>query len=392
MEQVQNKKVAKTAAYYVGFIALGMSFASLGPTLPGLAQNTNSLLSEISWLFFSHSAGYSISSLFGGRLYDRILGHPIIAVSLAIVTLTMAVIPLVPWLWILTAVFFIRGLASGAIDVGGNTLLVWVHGDRSGPWLNLLHFFFGFGGLAAPAIVAQSLTLKGDIAHAYWVIAAFAIPVTIWMSLLESPHIGTVKKERGLQSSKVTMVALITLFFFLHVGVQVSYSGWIYTYAVQKGILKDAQAAYLTSLFWGAITVGRLAAVPISSRVAPLRILTGNLAGCLIGAGLLLLFPDRRQVLWLSTFLMGFSLASMFPVSILFAERCMHISGKVVGVFLVGANTGGMVLPWIIGQRFERGGPRVLSETVLLAIAGAFVVLLFMSIKASGFQSSQGKR
>jgi FHS family Na+ dependent glucose MFS transporter 1 len=389
MEQVQRKKAFKTAAYYVGFVALGMSFASLGPTLPGLAKNTNSLLSEISWLFFSHSAGYSISSLFGGRLYDRISGHPIIAVSLAIVTLTMAVIPFISWLWVLTAVFFVRGLASGTIDVGGNTLLVWVHGDRSGPWLNFLHFFFGVGGLAAPAIVAQSLTLEGDIAYAYWAIAAFVLPVMIWMSLLESPHIGTVEEKRGLQSSKAIMVALITLFFFLHVGIQVSYSGWIYTYAVQKGILKSARAAYLTSLFWGAITVGRLATVPISSRVAPLRILAGSLAGCLVGAGLLLLFPDRRQVLWLSTFLMGFSLASMFPVSILFAERCMHISGKVVGVFLVGANTGGMVLPWIIGQRFERGGPRVLSETVLLAIAVAFVVLLFMSLKASGLQGSR---
>ena len=391
MEKEQRKTV-RTVAYYVGFIALGMSFASLGPTLPGLAQNTNSLLREISWLFFFHSAGYSISSLFSGRLYDRIPGHPIIAASLATITITMAAIPLVKWLWVLTAVFFIRGLASGTIDVGGNTLLVWVHGERSGPWLNLLHFFFGVGGLFAPVIVAQSLVLQGGIGLAYWIIAAFVFPVAIWTLCIVSPRIKTAREETELRSSRVTMVALVTLFFFLHVGVQASYSGWIYTYAVQKSILQNARAAYLTSLFWGAITAGRLAAVPISSRVAPSRILMGNLTGCLVSAGLLLLFPDDREVLWVSTFLMGFSLASMFPVSILFADRYMHISGKVMGVFLVGANSGSMVMPWIVGQRFERSGPGVLSETALLAIVGAFIVLLFMSVKVSGFKRSNGEQ
>jgi len=41
----------KTAGYYAAFIALGSVSASLGPTLPGLAQNTGSPLAHISLLF-----------------------------------------------------------------------------------------------------------------------------------------------------------------------------------------------------------------------------------------------------------------------------------------------------------------------------------------------------
>jgi len=392
MDEEKKNKAVKTFAYYIVYIALGLAFASLGPTLPGLARNTNSTLREMSWLFFSHSAGFTISSLLIGRLYDRAPGHPIMAVSVLLIAVTMAVIPLVPWLWILAAILFLRGLASASIDVGGNTLLVWTHGDRSGPWITGLHFCFGLGGFLSPIIVAQSLLLRNDIAPAYWVMAAFALPVTFWLPWIKSPRIGAVTEEASMRSSRVTMVVLISLFFFLHVGAEIAYSGWISTYAIQKNILKEAHAAYLTSIFWGSITVGRLATIPFSSRVTPGKILMSNLIGCLISTGLLLLFPGSRGVLWFSTFLMGFSMASMYPVSILFADRCMKINGKVVGIFLVGANTGGMVIPWIIGQRFETAGPRVLGETMLLSIAVAFIVLILMIVKMAGLQRSRGEQ
>jgi FHS family Na+ dependent glucose MFS transporter 1 len=387
----EQKKVVKTAAYYIGFVALGMSFASLGPTLPGLARNTKSMFNEISWLFFTHSAGYSISSLFGGRLYDRFRGHPLMAGSLGVIVVAMATIPLFSRLSLLAAVFFVRGLASGSVDVGGNTLLIWVHGDRSGPWLNLLHFFFGTGGLLAPVVVAQSLLVNGDIATAYRAIAAFVLPVAIWTACIESPGIVAAPDDSRPRSARAAITAVITFFFFLHVGIQTSFSGWISTYAIEKGILNEAGAAYLASLFWASLAAGRLAGVPISLHAGPFRILAGNLCGCLLGAGLLFLFPDSRTVLWLGTFLMGFSLASMFPVSILFARRFMHITGSVMGIFLVGANFGSMVIPWAIGQLFERRGPRVLSGFLLVLVAAAFVVLLVMQMKASGTQKEQAR-
>ena len=383
MDTEKKSKTIKTIAYYAGFLALGMSFASLGPTLPGLARNTSSMIGQIGWLFFTHSAGYSISSLFGGRLYDRFRGHPLLVWSLGTIVATMAVIPLISGLPFLAAVFFIRGLASGVIDVGGNTLLVWVHGDRSGPWLNMLHFCFGAGGLLAPVVVAQSIVLQGGITPAYWIIGAFALPVAVWTALIRSPRIIPASDEPGLRSARMTLAALITLFYFIHVGIQTAYSGWISTYAIEKGILNEARAAYLVSLFWFAITAGRLAAVPVSARVAPSRILAGNLSGCLVAAGMLFFLPDSKVVLYASTFLMGFALASMFPVSILFAGARMHITGSVVGIFLVGANTGSMVIPWVVGRLFEQAGPRALSGLLLVVVAAGFFVLLFMHTSAA---------
>ncbi|NJN94713.1 MAG: MFS transporter [Anaerolineales bacterium] len=146
---------SKTAAYYLAFVALGLTSATLGPTLPNLAEHTRSNLREISYLFTARSLGYLIGSFLGGRLFDRKPGHPVMALMLVGMVAALVVIPLIPALWLLIAVMLFLGLVEGAVDVGGNTLLVWVHRHRVGPYMNGLHFFFGVGAFLSPLIVAQ---------------------------------------------------------------------------------------------------------------------------------------------------------------------------------------------------------------------------------------------
>lgn len=67
---------------------------------------------------------------------------------------------------------------------------------------------------------------------------------------------------------------LTELLFFAPQG---SYTGFVYTYAVGPPMsLTHKMAGYLTSVFWAAITVGRLAAIPLSYCVKPVRLLTFN--------------------------------------------------------------------------------------------------------------------
>ena len=101
-----------TCAYYAAFIALGLIAGSLGPTLTGLADNTNALLSEISVIFTTGSLGYLIGSFLAGRLYDRVPGHPLMVSALFIISAMLALTPLVPILWLLAAVLLISGVAA----------------------------------------------------------------------------------------------------------------------------------------------------------------------------------------------------------------------------------------------------------------------------------------
>jgi FHS family Na+ dependent glucose MFS transporter 1 len=145
------------------------------------------------------------------------------------------------------------------------------------------------------------------------------------------------------------------------------------------GLSGATLAAYLTSAFWGALTLGRLLAIPIAARWRPRAILSGDLVGCLVSLSVILLWSKSLVAVWLGTFGMGLSIASIFPTTISLAERRMPITGRVTGWFFVGASVGGMTLPWVIGQLFESIGPRVTMFTImagLIAAVGVFALLI----------------
>jgi fucose permease len=379
-------KISKTIGYYLTFIALGLGGAILGPTLPDLAENTQTPLSGISFLFTAHSLGYLLGSIQSGRWYDRKPGHRIMTIGLMLLAAMLALVPLIPLLWLLTAVWLILGMAASTLDVGGNTLLVWVHRQQVGPFMNGLHFFFGVGAFLSPIIVAQVMLTRGNLTWAYWVLALLVFLPVFWLIRLPSP---THESSSGYDNSRRVsplLLGLLVLFFVLNVGGEMSFGGWIYTYAVKAGLSSETAAAYLTSAFWGALTLGRLLSVPLAARLRPQIIMFGSLLGCLISVSVILLWSQSVTAVWLGAVGMGMSIASLFPGTFSLAERYMAITGRVSGWFLAGASLGGMSLPWLIGQLFERVGPQVTMVAILIdftVATGVFIVALFLLTRLS---------
>lgn len=71
-ESHPDGRLTKTLAYYGAFIGLGLALASLGPTLPGLAELTGASLSALSTIFVARSAGYLSGAMLGGRLFSTL--------------------------------------------------------------------------------------------------------------------------------------------------------------------------------------------------------------------------------------------------------------------------------------------------------------------------------
>jgi len=375
-----------TAGYFGAFVAVGSATAVLGPTLLRLAEGTGSQLSQAGFLFTAMALGYLLGSLLGGRLYDRAPGHPVMAAALLVMAAMMAAAPAIPRLWLLALVVILLGIAGSMLDVGGNTLLVWVHGRRVGPYMNALHFFFGLGSTLAPIVVAQAMQRSDEIAGAYRLLALLILPAAVWLWRVPSPQAPAQRagepegQPRSPASTRRLLILLVAL-FFLYVGAEVGFAGWIAPYAVRLGLADEATAAYLTSAFWGALTVGRLLSVPLAARVRPSRILLADLLGCLASIGVLLLWPGSAAA-WLGACGLGFSMASVFPTLIALAERRLIITGRITGWFLSGSSVGGMTLPWLMGQLFEAQGPRSAMTVVgggLLAALGVFGLLMFHS-------------
>ena len=357
--------------------------ASLGPTLPGLAQNTGSPLAHISLLFAARSSGYLAGSLLGGRLYDRTAGHPVMGCSLLVMAAMMSAAPLLTQLGVLACAIFALGMGEGALDVGGNTLLVWVHQEKVGPFMNGLHFFFGVGAFLSPLIVAWAMPDDGAIARAYWTLALLQLPAALWLLRLPSPSGHTASGDASSKRSNGRLVALIVLFFFLYTGAEVAFGGWIYSYAVGLRLGSHAVAAYLTSAFWGALTVGRLLAVPVALRFPPRSVLLADCVGCLVSFAILLVGSHSLVATFVGTCGVGLSMASIFPAALSLAQARMRITGRVTGWFFVGASGGGMTLPWFIGQFFDAVGPRATMVILFIDMTAAMTVLAVLTFRSA---------
>ena len=370
-----------TVAYYVSYIALGLSLAATGPNLSRLAEQTGSVLSEISYLFTAISLGYMAGAALGGRLFDRIKGHPALAVMMLVIAVFLVLVPLANVLWMLIVVMFVLGAVQSALDVGANTLLTWIHQDNLGPYMNALHFFFGVGAFLSPILVAQMAISGGGILWTYWTLSLLMLPVAIWFAVVPSPPIRPALVEESGQTDRL-LILLIVVAFFLTVGVEVGFAGWIFTYAVNLDLANETWAAYLTSAFWGSFTVGRLVGIPIAARFRPQSILMVDLLGCVLSVGIILLWPASSVVLWLGAVGLGFSLASVFATLLSLAGEYLHITGKITGWFFVGTSSGAMMIPWMIGQLFESWGANVtmvvLMGNLILGLGTVLMIMLYI--------------
>jgi FHS family Na+ dependent glucose MFS transporter 1 len=374
-----NQKHIITTAYYLAFILLGLSIGAEGPTLLQLAENTSSELDQISSMFIFGSLGYLLGSYISGRIYDRVSGHQVMTGVLVLIGITIALVPVATSLWMLLLIVLILGLAKGALDVGGNTLILWVHNEKVDPFMNGLHACFGVGAFIAPLIVARALTLTDNIYWVYWTLAIAAFPIAAFIWSLPSPSPRLTPEEHKDTPLPFLPVAIMVLCFILYVGAEVGYGNWIYTYAFKLGLGSGVEAAYLTSAFWGSFTLGRLIAIWISTRVRPLAILYSDFAGCLVSLGLILLFRESSTILWIGTILLGASMASVFPTLLTLSEERMHVTGTLAGWFLMGGSIGSMTLPWGIGQSFARMGAGTMIVIVFTAVVLNLLALIIFT-------------
>jgi fucose permease len=377
-----TRRIASTVAYYAAFVGLGLISASLGPTLPALAEQTQTALREISFLFTGRATGYLIGSLVGGRVYDRMPGHPVLGVALLVMAAGMFATPLLPNLWPLAGVLLLIGIAEGTLDVGGNTLLVWLHRAKVGPYMNALHFFFGLGAAITPLVVAWALAATGGIRWAYWLLGLYAIPVALALFPLKSPVAEHTEQQAAPEPINLRLVGLVALFMFLYVGAEVGVGGWLYTYAVALKLASETSAALLTSVFWAALTVGRLLAIPVAAFVRPRIILTADLAGVVASIALMVVGAGAPWTVWAGAAGAGLFMASIFPTIITWAGRRMRVTGAVTGWFFVGSSTGSMSIPWLIGQLFDAYGPHATMITILICTLLACAV--FAAMMAAG--------
>lgn len=381
----KEQKLGIAAAYYAAYVLLGLMLTAIGPALDALKKQSSSSTEAIALLFTASSLGYITGSLLAGRWYARLAGHRVLTAALLYMCLLTVAIPWLGSLWLLMVVFALIGISLGLIDVGGNTLMVWLYRQDVPPYMNALHLFFGLGAFSGPLVIDRFAVATGNAATTFWLFAGLMVPVALWLARLPSPDrpLEGEPAAGGLRSLRrhFWLIGLIALFFFMHMGAELAFGGWIFSYA-EEAIGSETTARIVNSAFWGGLVIGRLISIPLAWRLSPRGMLQVDLVGAAASLGLIILLPDWTPALWIGTIGFGVFVASMIPASFNFAAERMPITSQVSSAFLVGGSLGSMLLPWVVGQLFDSQGRLWTMYVTGMAVVAA--ALLFGTMLASG--------
>ena len=367
---ISAKRPTAGWVYLAVFIAIGLSLSMLGPSLTYLRERAHVSKGEIGALFVAQAIGYLSGSLLSGRIYDRGLGHRALATALFGLVGAVALIPQFTSVAALAVPFASIGVVVGIADVGCNTLVVWYsRGSGSTRLLNALHLFFGIGALASPLVVDRSLALSHGLSLFAVVLCAYTAVMAVIVLLHQAPIPFAVGSEPTATATQtpVRVLTVISVFFFLYVGVEFGFSGWLKTYAEGIHLPGASAPTLLNTAFWVSFTVGRLLAVMLAARIRSGTMLAGS---CTLTVGLLAVMVvadgDATWV-WITTVLIGFAIAPQFATMIAYAEEHIALSGRSTSWFVSGAGLGSLVLPFVIGQMLDQSGSSAMPLAVFVA-------------------------
>ncbi len=389
MTFVRTDATRWTLMYYLLFICLGLSVGLVGPTLPSLAEQTQTRVGETgALLLLIGPLGGLLGTLLGSRIFDRVRGHRALGIAQLISAALIALYPLLPSIWLLSVAVIVKGIADGFVNTGVNTSLVWTHQEKSSPYMNGLHFCFGLGAFLAPFLVAQLLEIAGGYRWAYWALATLGGLAGLGLLTLKrnprhTPSTPTVKETAH---TNYPLVVAAMLFLFFYVGAEITFGNWIYTYASSLGLADVVMAAYLTSAFWLLFTIGRLISIPLATRLKPQYMIGAALIGCLSVLSTVLILPASSTLVWILAAVLGFCMAPIWPSGFTLAGRSVKLTARVSGIILLGDSLGGMILPSLMGKVLDDTGPQALMYLVfgsLIFNLVSFIAILRLRQTAS---------
>lgn len=365
------------------FLALGLVTAAPGPALPELAERTNSSLTAVGGLYTAIFLGALFSILAAGALSDRFGQVPVLLAGALLTGLGTLAYTFTGSLPAMLALAFMTGMGHGAVDIATNVLIARAYAGRSITALNVLNLFFGVGAMAGPAVAAVTMGMGQTGLSGLWLGGGLMLTAALLVPLLprlsagesETPQPAAASGRLVLRSAMAWATGLMLL---LYVGVENGLAGWATTYLTETTTLDSARAAWVTSGFWMALTVGRLAAAALGTRLAPGSLLRLFLTVSVAGGALLVLSTGSAWLSVASVLLLGFSFGPVFPTAVgIITNAFPQAPGTASSLVIAMGSMGGMLLPLLQGAVLEGAGPRA---SMGLVTAGTLGMLLLLGL------------
>ena len=370
---------ALTIAAYVSFVPIGIATVLLGPLLPTLSARWSLNYSQAGALFTAQyvAATWAVAlsgfvvSLKGYRFAMK-AGLVLMASGLALLLLGPKALGII--------CIGASGAGQGLAVPAANLMVAEANPGRRSATLNWLNFSWSAGAVACPFLIATATKIQ-RIPLFLTAVAIFSIAVALGIALMPArivepaAHLDKQSRILPLVRSRLTPFLMLAALFFLYVGTENGFGGWVASYSKSLGSLSPAMALATPSFFYAALMLGRSLAPFLlrkSNEIALVR------AGLLIASGGTagLLFANGLAGVLASACLAGLGLSFVYPITIsLLSKEFGAASSRIGSVMFVLSNIGGGLLPWIVGISSNRLG--TLKAGLAVPLIGCLAMLAF---------------
>jgi fucose permease len=363
-----------TLAAYAAFLPIGIVNVILGPMLPTLSARWSMNYSQAGGLFpaqfWASTATVALSGAFVSRWGFRFamkLGMLLIAIAVALLLLGSKVQGFI----CIAAI----GAGLGLAVPPSNLLVAEVNPERRSAALNTLNFSWSMGAVASPFLVAAAvkrmqvpLMLESVAA----LMALVAVGIALMPAWVVEPSVSKDAADRPSIEWAHGALPVLGALFFVYVGTETGFGGWVASYSKNSGNLSSAVSALTASFFYAALTLGRWLAPLALRRIDEVRLAKGGLVIACIGMAMMVLSHTLAAII-VSTGLAGLGLSSVYPITISLLSREFGSAASRVGSLMFTlANLGGGVIPWLVGISSSQFGS--LKAGLILPLSGCVVM------------------
>ncbi len=375
-----------------GFLLSGFLFALLGAVLPAWGYHLDPpKFVTVGNYFLSLAVGVIASTQLSARILSRkSLRFQLVFACAAGCAglLSMALVtPAAHWLWRMPGLAVV-GLAVGLLNAGLFHAISRVYSRDPARTVGLGGIYYGLGCLAATLLVAGTFY-------------AYTVPsILILMAIVPGMFAGVYAQTPLAKSAQVVQrpfrqvlrdfrslgAILFALLLFFQFGNEWSIAGWLPLYLVRRLGISPPASLWLLALYWLALLVGRVIAVPILPKVRHGRLLGGSVLAAMFGC-LLLASTNNEFGAGTGVLLLGLGFASIYP---LVAEKIGHRFPYYHPVFFSGifsfALFGGLMAPATLGYAAAVWDIGVVIALPLLGtwMVTALLALIWLESKVTG--------
>ncbi|WP_123042754.1 MFS transporter [Cohnella candidum] len=329
----------------------------------------------------------------------KVLGRKgLLLTALALIAIIQTVYFLQPPWAVMLTVAPITGFGFGITEATVGSIVIVAAGENANKAMSGIEVFFGAGALLMPFIgsllIATGQWKASFIVVAVIAVAAFLSWLLFWPKILDKSsgtdaETAVHQKTSGSagRGARLTLAVCI-LFFAVYVGFEMSFIHYLPSMMVANNGLSDSTASLSISVFWLAMTIGRMVAGHAADRFGGAAYLV---AMCGFNAVFFLLMTGLDGVVstFALTVLAGLAMSGMFSIALVFANRAVPgVTERTTSLLMAAGGIGGALLPKLTGWFLDRFHE---DQTRWLFAAFGIVLLLVMLWAVASASKSRRK-